>query len=121
MPKAARDESLVTLLESRIASLSGFTPLLQSGKSLPTIFSDLLGDLGLNILPEVQMLRFNCQCSHDRMMRALKLLGRDELIDMIETDGSAEAVCEFCRSVYNADINDLNQLVRDLEGDGSNG
>jgi molecular chaperone Hsp33 len=55
------------------------------------------------------------------MMRALKLLGRDELIDMIETDGSAEAVCEFCRSVYNADINDLNQLVRDLEGDGSNG
>ena len=125
MPKAARDESLVTLLESRIASLSGFTPLLQSGKSLPAIFNDLLGDLGLNIFPEVQMLRFNCECSHDRMMGALKLLGRDELLDMIETDGGAEATCEFCRSVYNADVSDLTQLVsileQDQEGDGSNG
>lgn len=125
MPKAARDESLVTLLESRIASLSGFTPLLQAGKSLPTIFHDLLGDLGLNILPDVQMLRFHCECSHDRMMGALKLLGRDELLDMIETDGGAEATCEFCRSVYNANVSDLTQLVCTLDadqaGDGSNG
>ncbi|TAF53941.1 MAG: Hsp33 family molecular chaperone HslO [Oscillatoriales cyanobacterium] len=121
MPKAARDESLVSLLESRIASLAGFTPLLQAGKSLPAIFNDLLGDIGLNIFPDVQMLRFNCECSHDRMMGALKLLGRDELLDMIKTDGGAEATCEFCQSVYNADVSDLTQLIDTLEGDGSNG
>jgi len=121
MPKAARDESLVELLESRLSGLTGFTPLLQSGKSLPTIFNDLLGDLDLKILPEVQMLRFKCNCSRDRMLGALKLLGRDELLDMIATDGGAEATCEFCRTVYNADRGDLAQIVDDMEADGSNG
>ena len=58
LPKAARDESLVELLESRVAGLSGFTPLLQAGKTLPEIFSDILGDMSLNIFPETQMLQF---------------------------------------------------------------
>ncbi|MGB3614711.1 MAG: Hsp33 family molecular chaperone HslO, partial [Elainellaceae cyanobacterium] len=48
MPKAARDEELVELLESRIGELTGFTPLLRSGKSLPQIFQQLLGDMGLH-------------------------------------------------------------------------
>jgi molecular chaperone Hsp33 len=39
MPKAARDEALVQTLESRVAALSGFTPLLQAGKTLPEIFT----------------------------------------------------------------------------------
>jgi molecular chaperone Hsp33 len=43
LPKAASDETLVELLESRLASLSGFTPLLQEGKTLPDIFELLLG------------------------------------------------------------------------------
>src|SRR4028119_1072335 len=34
LPKAARDEALVEVLESRVASLSGFTPLLQAGLNL---------------------------------------------------------------------------------------
>ena len=38
LPKAARDEALVQTLESRIAQLAGFTPLLQAGKTLPQIF-----------------------------------------------------------------------------------
>src|SRR4028118_1153238 len=35
LPKAARDEALVQTLESRVAKLSGFTPLLQAGKAVP--------------------------------------------------------------------------------------
>ena len=122
LPKAARDESLVELLESRLGGLTGFTPLLQTGKSLPAIFNDLLGDLDLKILPEVQMLRFHCPCSHERMLGSLKMLGREELLDMIETDGGAEATCEFCRTVYHADSEELMRIIESMEeGDGSNG
>lgn len=115
MPKAARDEELVATLESRVSKLSGFTPLLRDLKTLPAIFESLLGDLGLEILPGVQMLRFHCSCSWERMMGALKLLGVEELQDMIEKDGGAEATCEFCQEVYHADANDLQRLVDDLE------
>jgi molecular chaperone Hsp33 len=114
MPKAAIDDELVALLESRIESLQGFTPLLQAGKTLPMIFEDLLGDLGLEILPETQMVRFYCGCSFDRVLGALKLLGEAELQDMIEKDGGAEAICHFCGEVYKADSNQLTQLIGEL-------
>lgn len=67
LPKAARDEALIETLESRVAALSGFTPLLQAGKSLTEIFQDLLGDMGVSLFPETQMLRFQCGCSFDRV------------------------------------------------------
>ncbi len=119
MPKAAIDDELVALLESRIESLQGFTPLLQAGKTLPMIFEDLLGDLGLEILPETQMVRFHCGCSFDRVLGALKLLGEAELQDMIEKDEGAEAICHFCGEVYKADSHQLTRLIvelRDAEG-----
>jgi molecular chaperone Hsp33 len=118
LPKAARDEELVATLESRIAGLSGFTPLLQAGKTLPEIFRDLLSDMGLEILPEVQMLRFNCGCSPQRMLGALRLLGEVELQDMIEKDGGAEATCHFCNEVYHASSGDLANLIEDLRAQG---
>ncbi|MBD1922338.1 Hsp33 family molecular chaperone HslO [Microcoleus sp. FACHB-831] len=114
LPKAARDESLVETLESRVEALSGFTPLLQAGKTLPEIFEQLLGDMGLVILPEIQMLRFHCGCSFDRVLGALKMLGEAELQDMIEKDDGAEATCHFCGEVYKASSDELAQLISDL-------
>jgi molecular chaperone Hsp33 len=115
MPKAARDEALVATLESRVAALSGFTPLLKAGQSLPDIFQSLLGDMGLVIFPEVQMVRFHCGCSSERMLGALKMLGIDELRDMIEKDDGAEATCHFCNEVYQASRQELERLVEDLQ------
>ncbi|MBW4497342.1 MAG: Hsp33 family molecular chaperone HslO [Oscillatoria princeps RMCB-10] len=115
MPKAATDETLVQTLESRVAALSGFTPLLQAGKTLPEMFELLLEDMGLEILPEVQMVRFHCGCSPDRFLGALKLLGEAELQDMIEKDDGAEATCHFCNEVYQASSDDLSQLIGALK------
>lgn len=117
MPKAARDEALVATLEERVSQLSGFTPLLQEGLTLPEIFHRLIGDLGLVILPEIQMIRFDCPCSFNRVLGALKLLGEAELQDMIEKDNGAEATCHFCGEVYQANRDHLAQLIEDLKAE----
>lgn len=117
MPKAARDEELVTTLESRISQLAGFTPLLQAGKHLPEMFDQLLGDMGLEIFPETQLVRFHCGCSFDRMLGALKILGETELQDMIEKDNGAEATCHFCNEVYQANSDELAQLISELRAE----
>ncbi|MDJ0675115.1 MAG: Hsp33 family molecular chaperone HslO [Calothrix sp. MO_167.B42] len=119
LPKAARDEALVEKLESRVSTLTGFTPLLQAGKTLPEIFQGLLGDMGLNIFPETQMLKFHCGCSFDRVLGALKMLGKDELQDMIVKDNGAEATCDFCGTVYQANKDHLSQLIFDLQAESS--
>ncbi|NJL85139.1 MAG: Hsp33 family molecular chaperone HslO [Leptolyngbyaceae cyanobacterium SM1_1_3] len=115
LPKAAENPELVTALESRLSNLSGFTPLLRQNKTLPQIFDSLVGDMGLKIFPETQLVRFNCPCSEDRMLSALKLLGKEELADMIEKDNGAEVTCHFCNQVYNANSDQLSQLIDDLE------
>lgn len=115
LPKAAEDPALVELLESRLSTLQGFTPLLQAGKTLPMIFEELLGDLGLELFPETKLVRFHCSCSFDRVMGALKLLGEAELRDMIETDQGAEATCHFCGEIYKANIDQLEQLIDELQ------
>jgi len=115
LPKAAKDESLVALLESRVSKISGFTNLLREGYTLPEIFQHLLGDLGLEIIPEVKLVRFNCSCSFERMLGALKMLGEAELQDMIEKDKGAEATCHFCNQVYQASAEELAQLIEDLK------
>ena len=117
LPKATRDETLIELLESRVSKLSGFTPLLRAGKNLSEILEELLGDLGLVIFPEIQMVRFNCKCSFPRVLGALKLLGEAELKDMIEKDSGAEATCQFCGEVYQASEEELAQLIEDLRSE----
>lgn len=114
LPKAARDESLVALLESRVVGLSGFTPMLRQGATLPEMMDNLLGDLGLKIAPEVQMVRFHCGCDFERMLGALKMLGPEELQEMIDEDGGAEATCHFCNTVYQADSEHLAKLIAEL-------
>lgn len=118
LPKAARDESLVELLESRLASLSSFTTLLRSGKSLQDMFEQLLGDIGLEILPEVQLVRFYCGCSHAKVLGALKLFSTVELQEMIEQDKGAEAICDFCGSRYQASEAELVELLAELQAEG---
>ncbi|NER78406.1 MAG: Hsp33 family molecular chaperone HslO [Leptolyngbya sp. SIO1D8] len=117
MPKAARDESLISLLESRMGTLADFTPKLRANQTLPDIFNALAGDLDLEILPGNQLVRFHCPCSFDRMLGALKMLGINELQDMIEKDDGAEATCHFCGEIYHANSDELAQLIADIHQD----
>lgn len=114
LPKAAEDPTLIELLESRLSGLQGFSALLQTGQSLTDILEALLGDLGLKWLEDGYPLRFHCPCSSERVLNALKLLGPEELQDMIEKDRGAEVICDFCGEVYTFDQADLEQLVQTL-------
>ena len=53
---------------------------------------------------------FRCSCSRERVASALRLLGRGELEDLAEADGSVEVRCEFCGRSYPLDPVDLEQL-----------
>lgn len=45
-------------------------------------------------------LRWECRCSYPRVRAALKLLGPEELADMLDKGESAEVDCEFCQAHY---------------------
>ncbi|MBQ8082084.1 MAG: Hsp33 family molecular chaperone HslO [Clostridia bacterium] len=60
---------------------------------------------------EKQPLFWRCDCSRERMERALLALGKAELTDILNEDGFATLTCHFCRTarVFNED--DLKRLI----------
>lgn len=50
--------------------------------------------------------KYNCLCSREYIEKVLISLGKDELIDILEKEGSIKVNCEFCDKVY--EFNDKN-------------
>ncbi len=107
--------TLIPELEQRLAGVEEISPMLAEGKHLPEILNELLSDLNLKILPGVQPVQFQCKCSASRVKGALRMLGTDELTDMIEKDGGAEVTCHFCSKVYKIGRPELERMVKYLK------
>ena len=59
--------------------------------------------------------RFACRCSPERVRRAIVAMGRDEIGALLAEERPAEAVCEFCSSVYTVDEPELQELLAGLD------
>jgi len=57
--------------------------------------------------------RFACQCSESRIGRALRLIGRGEVDDILAEQGVIEVTCEFCNRRYTLGPQDVHALFGD--------
>ena len=54
---------------------------------------------------------YQCDCSREKMEKALIALGRKELRQMIDEDGGAELTCHFCRTAHRFTGSELEDLL----------
>lgn len=53
---------------------------------------------------------FQCDCSRDRVRRAIALLGEVELSSIIKEEKPIELKCQFCNKAYHFDIEELKEI-----------
>jgi molecular chaperone Hsp33 len=58
---------------------------------------------------EPQPVYFFCPCSRERVADMLRLLGRDEVGNLLDERGLIEVDCEFCSRTYSFDRDDVEQ------------
>ncbi|MBR5741514.1 MAG: Hsp33 family molecular chaperone HslO [Firmicutes bacterium] len=61
---------------------------------------------------ETRRVRWNCDCSRERIEEVLLSLGRTELARLADEDHGAELTCQFCRSAYKFTQEDLISLLK---------
>ncbi|MEG2176731.1 MAG: Hsp33 family molecular chaperone HslO [Oscillibacter sp.] len=104
------EEEVIAKVEGSLLAAGSITELLRADGDAGSLLQRALSDFDLEIL-ERSPIEYRCNCSRDRMERALISLGPDELGDILQKQGGAELTCRFCDKVEAFSRNDLEGLL----------
>ena len=103
------DESLIDKLESDINKFPPISSLFVTHENPFEISNQYFSDFDLKLLGQKEV-QYLCDCNRDRVERSLISLGKETLTELIEEDGKAELVCDFCNKKYNFSKEELMEL-----------
>lgn len=108
------EDETITQIEERLKTIPPISKLIEKGLTPEEILEEVLGKENVRFL-ETQPVSFTCSCSKERFAEAIITLGKDEIQDMIETDGKAEAQCHFCNEKYHYTKEELENLIEEAQ------
>ncbi len=109
MPFAKEDT--VAKIEENLKMVTSVTELLDKGYTPEQILKELLGNVGLEITDTIPT-QFYCNCSKERVEKAVASIGRKDIQEMIDEGKDIEVKCHFCNSAYHYTIEDLKQIIK---------
>lgn len=111
MPNA--EEELITHLEALLPDLPSVTTMLENSLSPEDIVYKLFPTQKINIHNKIEP-TFYCNCSREKMTKALIALGKKELQTIKKEDQKATLNCQFCNEEQTYREEDLEKIIKDL-------
>jgi molecular chaperone Hsp33 len=112
MPGA--DEEIVDRLEKSVRAVKSVTELLKDGMTPEDILRKVLGDMDFQLLDTISP-QFYCNCSKDRVSKAIMSIGKKDIQDMINDGKPIEVNCHFCNTNYTFSVDELKEMLGVLE------
>ena len=104
------EEPVIAELEQKIAEVASVTDLLEQGLSPEGLLEQILGEFGLEITEKIPV-GYRCDCSRERVTKALISIGAAELQEMAEEGKPIEVNCQFCDKHYVFTPEELKDLL----------
>lgn len=110
MPDATEEE--ISKIEEAVKNSDSISKMLDDKLSLEEIAKKVTGDENIKVIDKNISPEYKCDCSREKIERGLIAIGREELEDIINTDGKADIVCHFCNKEYHFSKDDLEKLIK---------
>jgi molecular chaperone Hsp33 len=103
------DEQTITHLEFNLGKFSSVTDILKAGKTPEDMLRIVLDGFDIEFTDTVD-LNFYCNCDKDRVERALMLVGKKDIQEMIDDGKDIEIKCHFCNKAYTFSVDELKAI-----------
>ncbi|MDW0118713.1 Hsp33 family molecular chaperone HslO [Sporosarcina thermotolerans] len=111
MPGAT--EETISQLEKKLANIEPISRMIDRGLTPEEVLNEVLGADHVEVLEKMDV-AFKCNCSRERFGNAIIGLGEQEIREMIDEDGQAEAECHFCLEKYVYSKEDLEGFIDEI-------
>lgn len=104
-------DSVLEVLEENIRNVRSVTSMLDNGHTPEEMLSQVLEGLDVEIT-DTMPARFYCNCSRERIEKAIISIGKKDIQSMIRDGKDIEVKCHFCNRAYNFTVEDLKELLK---------
>lgn len=110
----AADDREAEKIEKALDSMEPIGDMMVGGASPEQILEAALAGFEVEYF-DPQQVSYKCDCSLERVKRALATMGRKQLYEIAEKDNGARVECHFCDKVYVLSREELEQLAKEAE------
>ena len=104
-------DEVVTKLEKNIKKISSVTSMLNDGCTPEQMLEHVLDDLDM-VVTDTLPAAFKCNCSHERIEKAIISIGKKDIQEMIDEGKEVEVKCHFCNTAYTFSVDELKEILK---------
>ena len=108
--KTDKDDEVIDKLEARLGEVHSVTDMLDKGMTPEDILGYVLEGMDVEILETIPT-QYKCNCSVERVSKAIASIGKKDLQEMIDDGKPIEVNCQFCGSHYKFDTEQLKTFM----------
>jgi len=105
------EEAVVAKLEENINKIDSVTAMLDKGFTPEQILETVLEGMDIEYTDKLPA-QFACNCSKERVEKALISVGRKDIKEMIDDGEPIEMHCHFCNTSYEFTVEELKEILK---------
>ena len=103
-------EDVIELLEKKLANLEPVTTMMEQGMTPEEMLLHIFEGVDIEFT-EKHDVEFYCDCSKEKVKRALAAISDKDLQDIVNDDEDIEVKCYFCNTAYKFSIADIKDIL----------
>lgn len=105
------EEEVLAKLEENISKIQSVTSMLDNGHTPEEMLARVLEGLDVEITDTLPA-RFYCNCSKERIEKAIISIGKKDIQEMIDDGETIEVKCHFCNQAYHFTVEELKEILK---------